>query len=175
MEIEEWRDVKGYEGMYLISNYGNVVSLDRKVKSKNGYRNSKGRSITVRKNNFGYLDTRLYKNGTKKSAFIHRIVAEAFLPNPENKPVVNHKNGIKSDNRLCNLEWCTSSENKIHAIQTGLSKNPKMSSREVIDTCTGEAFPSISKAAKANQIPYGSCKNMLRGIRKNHTCLQFAE
>lgn len=153
MEQEIWRDVVGYEGIYLISSIGMLKGIDRVIKMKDGrsfFR--KGRNITVRKTNFGYYDTRLCKNGGKKSVFLHRIIAEAFIPNPDNLPMINHINGIKTDNRIENLEWVSASGNSKHAYDNGLKKNPRHSHRQVIDTCTNRLYASIREAATANNI-----------------------
>lgn len=174
MESISWHPIKGYKG-YYISLCGRIKSIDRVIKTKSGKTCFiKGRDITVRKNNFGYLDTRLYKNGKKTSAFIHRLLAMTFIPNPLNKKYVNHINGIKADNRIENLEWASASENSKHAHAMGLSKNPWHCHREVIDTCTNQFFKSIKEAADAIGIPYGQCKNELYGIKKSTTCLKFA-
>lgn len=175
MVLETWRDVVGFEGLYVISNLGKLKSIDRKIKTKDGWCFfRKGIDITIRKNNFGYYDTRLCKNGSKKSVFLHRIIAEAFIPNPDNLPMINHINGIKTDNRIENLEWVSASENSKHAYDVGLRKNPRHSHRQVIDTCINKLYASIREAATANNIPYNHCKNILKGVAKNHTCLQLA-
>ncbi|QEC44396.1 NUMOD4 domain-containing protein [Pseudobacter ginsenosidimutans] len=174
-EIKEtWRPVVGFDG-YFVSDQGNLKSIDRIIKTKNGKLcRIKGRSITIRLNNFGYLDTRLYKNGKKKSAFLHRLIAEAFIPNPANLSQVNHLNGIKTDNRIENLEWSSPANNMKHAHDTGLSKPPNQNHRKVIDNCTNQEYDSIREAAKAYGIPYSTCKYILRSLTKNHTCLQLA-
>lgn len=108
MQNEIWKSVKGFEGIYEISNFGNLKSFK---KEKNGYILS---NVNKKK---GYVSVILKSKELKKSTRIHRLVAETFLENPENKSQVNHINGIKNDNRLVNLEWCTSSENVNHSIR----------------------------------------------------------
>lgn len=115
---EIWKPITGYEGLYEVSDLGRVRGLNRIVKKSNGYNyNSKGRILRPRNKPNGYLFVSLHKLCKPMNLFIHRIVAEAFIPNPEGKKTVNHKNGIKTDNRVENLEWTTYSENHLHSFR----------------------------------------------------------
>ena len=118
---EYWCDVNGYEGIYQVSNLGRVRSLDREIKRKNGKKLLiKGQPLKVHLNRRGYLRINLRKDGKDTNHTVHRLVAKAFIPNPEDKPQVNHLNGVKTDNNVCNLEWCTRAENIEHAYRNGL-------------------------------------------------------
>lgn len=121
---EEWRSIEDYDGIYEVSNNAIVRSLDRYVRSKhNSIKFCKGQILKPHKDKDGYLRVRLCKNGKSKGEGVHRIVLKAFISNPENKPQCNHINGIKDDNRLTNIEWCTISENTKHAWDNGLNKS----------------------------------------------------
>lgn len=114
-EVEIWKDITGFEGIYQISNYGNVKSLERITQGEFGDRHLKEKLLKPFKTYQGY--NRITLNLDKqKHFFVHRLVAEAFIPNTENKPFVNHKDGIRDNNYYKDLEWCTSSENMIHSI-----------------------------------------------------------
>ncbi len=104
---EVWKDVAGYEGLYQVSNKGNIRSLNHTVKN-HFY---KGRSIKQRLDSYGYLIVTLFKKGARKDYKVHRLVAAAFIPNPNNYPTVNHKNEIKACNEVWNLEWMTVKDN----------------------------------------------------------------
>ncbi len=149
---EIWKSIKGYEGLYEVSNLGHVRSLDRVITLMNrgqffSHKKLYGQimsSVLVR----GYPKLTLSNDERiRKLVSIHRLLAEAFIPNPENKPQVNHINGVKTDNRLENLEWNTSSENILHAFKIGLSR--RSNSLSVLNTQTGIFYDSIVEAAKS--------------------------
>lgn len=108
MEKEIWKPIKGFEGSYEVSNYGNVRSLDRMVKCLNGYEHRNGKMLKPHKNKKGYMSVSLGKNNQK---LVHRLVAEAFVPNPDNLPIINHIDENPSNNFSSNLEWCDYSYN----------------------------------------------------------------
>lgn len=149
MTEEVWQNIEGYEGIYRISNFGRVLSVGRviyfaKVSKLQSYDRIRKPTLA----GAGYHALCLCKNGVNKRQYVHRLVAMAFIPNPNNYKTVNHKNGIKTDNRAENLEWLSQSDNHRHAYSIGL-KTPKRN---------GEAIklwiknnPEKKKAATAKQ------------------------
>lgn len=176
---EVWKDIIGYEGLYQVSNLGRVKSLQRVVKRTNG------RPYTAKEKILGqfysgrdkdYLKSYLSKNGKKKSYQIHRLVAIAFIPNVQNKPQVNHIDGNKSNNNILNLEWCTNSENQIHAYRMGLNHVKSLKgylnpcSKEVIkcdlDGNEIECFGSMKEAERMTGIHYTNISACCKGKTK---------
>lgn len=132
---EFWKPVKGYKGYYEVSNLGRVKSLDRKVNSKKGMPKRKilGRMLKLKPNFKGYLYAEISRYGDWKQKNVHRLVAVAFIPNPKKSPWVNHKNSIRHDNRVENLEWCTPQENYDHSISLGNRRQyPSKLYREIL-------------------------------------------
>lgn len=127
---EFWRQVVGYEGLYEVSNFGKVRSLDRYVKHPRGDLRLKGRILKQQIDHNGYLFVSLSKNGKVKMFRIHRLVAQAFIPNPDNLPMVNHKDENPLNNQVFNLEWCTAKYNINYG--TGIERMTEKRSKPVI-------------------------------------------
>lgn len=134
--MEIWKDIKDYEGLYQASNLGKIkrITTNRLLKC----------SSTPR----GYLYLSLSKNGVWKNYRVNRLIAQTFIPNPENKPTVNHINGIKTDNMVENLEWNTIGENVRHAIKNGL----QIKTKKVRCIETGIIYNSINEASALSNI-----------------------
>jgi hypothetical protein len=159
--IEIWKDIEGYEGLYQVSNAGKVKSLERLVDAPyNRKRLIPEKLIFLTFNPNGYIYCILWKNNKCSNKRVHRLVAKAFIPNPENKPEVNHKDCDKHNNNDWNLEWNTSSENSIHAVYNKLQifKTVKVyqytKNNKLINT-----FDSVKEAAIKTKIAY---QNIIR-------------
>lgn len=153
------KDIPNYEGLYAISLDGIVFS-----KPRNHW---KGGWIKPCVDKYGYQKIDLHKGINHiKRYFIHRLVAQTYIPNPENKPQVNHIDGDKQNNHVSNLEWCTASENQKHAVRTGLLIQRKGGNspcaKKIINTTTSEIFLSITDAAKISGISRTAIGNCLK-------------
>lgn len=172
---EEWKDIKGFEGQYKISNMGRVWSVSRTVRigGKTGTCQTKDlimKQITDAK---GYKRVCLNENGKTKFKPIHRLVAEAFIPNKEGKPQVNHKDGDKTNNNVNNLEWCTNSENQKHAYRLGLNKvtgragRSKIAVKQISNKNEIVAIHcSLNEACRVTGVYAQNIRKVLLGIRK---------
>ena len=142
------RDIKGYEELYAVTSCGRVWSYKRK------------RFLKPAKNKNGYLKVNLYKNGKMKTCRIHRLVAETYIPNPDNLPQVNHCDENKENNCINNLEWCDSKYNINYGTRT------ERTSKKVRCIETKEVYPSLSIAAKENKISIGNLSSCCNGRYK---------
>lgn len=161
MEQEIWKQVKDHPS-YYISNLGNAKRL-RVLK------NGSTKLINLKLiNRVGYSSIAIVTLKTKnKKVSVHRLVAEAFIPNPENKPTVNHKNGIRNDNNVSNLEWVSYSENTLHAYQIGLS-SAKLSNNDIIDIKHRRSLSeSLLSIAKFYNVSTSHISNITRKKLKN--------
>ena len=169
--IEEYRDIEGYEGLYQVSNLGNVKSLTRMVYNGHNYYSVKEKILKPGICNKGYKRNGLSKDNKQKHYATHRLVATAFIPNPEGKPQVNHINGIKDDNRIENLEWNTASENVIHAFDTGLRTKLKGVKHNMVKLTEKDVL-EIRASNKTNKIlgeTYGVSETTVSAVKHRKT------
>lgn len=162
MESVIWKPVRGYEDRYIVSSNGEVMSLDSGT--------HKGRKKQFRANNRGYICVAICENGRTKTRLVHRLVAEAFIPNPHNKNQVNHIDGNKENNCVSNLEWVTDNENKSHSsIFSGGTQRPKRSV-VVTNISTGEisVFEGLREAERCLHLDHGSVMRMIKGQVNKH-------
>lgn len=147
MTKEIWKDIKGYEGLYQVSNLGRVKSVKT------------GRLLKQFLNDMGYFKLVLHKNKKIKNFRVHRLVADAFIQNDNNYYIVNHKNGVKTDNRAVNLEFCTQKENITHAIKNGLKSDNIPVLQCDLQGNVIKKWDSMTEASKELNIPLPSISN----------------
>lgn len=179
--MEEWRDVPGYEGLYMVSNLGNIKSCEKtdqrgRTRKEKLLKPSKG----GRKGKYQSMQIRLCKNGIGKMFRVHRIVADAFIPNPDNLPEVNHKDENPLNNKVENLEWCTRAYNmrygtgRIRAAQKNAVKlkNRKDQSKWVIQLSLNNEilhfYPSQQEASRETGLYRAAISACCRGVSKTH-------
>lgn len=161
---EIWADVSGYEGIYQVSNLGNVRSLDRFRKNRKGLAFIKGRMLAQQKQKNGYLSVNFTVDGVVKNVRVHRLVASAFIDNPNGFNEVNHIDENKENNCCDNLEWCTRSYNCSYG--KGLSKRAAKCSIPCIQLRNGieiARYPSIIEASRQTGINMANIQRCISG------------
>lgn len=168
---EIWKDIKNYEGLYQVSNFGRVKRIGKSTGAVCGRILKPANCV---KTNYGiYQIVCLCINNKKTTHFVHRLVAEAFIPNPDNKPQVNHIDGNPSNNNISNLEWVSASENSIHA--RNILKRVFGYRKKIMCIETGEIFETIKEAATKIGCVQGAIRNQIVGLQKkckNHTFME---
>lgn len=172
--MEEWKTIRGYEGLYQVSNEGRVKS----------FKNPKNPKILKpNKTKFGYLTVALIKDGIRCTKSIHRLVAEAFIPNEEGKPHIDHINTIRDDNNVTNLRWCTREENQNNPItreklrQAAKLKGEKSSKIVLVydrEFNLLSAFTSTAQAAKQLELSQGNIANCCMGSLSTYKDMYFS-
>lgn len=176
--MEKWKDIIGYEGLYQVSNYGNIKSLSFGPKNINI--NRPERLLHISYSSIGYAHVQLYKNGKAKTMNVHRLVATAFVDNPFNKPEINHIDANRSNNHADNLEWVTHSENLRHAVKLGNrippsvknnKKGKSISSLHILQYSLNGTFIKewncISDISFSTGIPYSGINSCVNGLNKS--------
>ena len=171
---EEWRDIKGYEGKYQVSNLGRVKSL------KDNHGNYREKILDIKPNKKGYLRIELSLYGKKKKFQVHRLVAQSFIPNPNNLPEVNHKDENKQNNCVYNLEWCTHQYNSNYGTRILRASNTHKGkkhlsnsysnnycSRKVMCVTTDRDFNCIKEASEYYNIDHTNISACCKGKRKS--------
>lgn len=166
---EVWLPVKDYEGLYEVSNLGNIKSLERYQNNRGKQQLVKERILKQSTNNCGYKCVELCKNGKRKSITVHRLVATAFVPNPENKPHVNHLDENKENNISCNLQWITAKDNNNYG-----SRNIRVSATKGFCVAAYykngtlyKKFRSMTEASRQTRINYQSIYMCVHGKQKH--------
>lgn len=178
--MEEWRDVKGYEGLYQVSNEGRVKSLERVIIRNDGVTQTikeKMLKLTIDKD--GYLIANISVNGITYKKRVHRLVAQAFIPNPANLPIINHKDECKTNNFVENLEWCTCKYNLNYGTNPARIservRNNKYLSKEIaqmtLDNNIIRIFPSIHEVERELGLFHTNVSSCALGKQK--TCGGF--
>ena len=181
---EIWKDIGGFEGIYQVSNFGNVRSLDRVISRRNcSPYLCKGRMLKQSINMGGYAWIRLSNGAQSKLCRIHRLVAEAFIPNTNNYPVVNHKDENKLNNNVGNLEWCTYSYNTTYSnsMRTKINTRNKNQShgceKKVYQyNLSGElvkTWNSLMDVSRKLHLPWGNIANCCRNTKYRHTAYGY--
>lgn len=176
---EVWKPIKGYEGIYEVSSLGRVRSIDRDIYQVGRW----GKVMKVRQpgkmlsqqSRIGYKRVSLCRDGGKgKWFFVHRLVAVAFVPNPDGKPYINHKDETRDNNVPDNLEWCTMAENNLYGGHVERTQSANIANRQSIEQVDASGnvvatFESIKSAARQTGIPISSVSQCLNGkLRQTH-------
>ena len=167
--MERWKDIIGYEGYYQVSDAGRVRSCDRYLPAANGGKQiRRGQIIQPNQNGIGYLYVGLRRDGIRKNEYIHRLVAQSFIGNPNGLPQVNHKDENKANNRADNLEWCTNYYNNNYGTAKARSRKTLKCENaipvaQVLDGIIIAVFKSASDAEKATGINSSSIRKCCLG------------
>lgn len=175
---EIWKDVIGHEGYYQVSNLGRVKRVESKIKVKNFYRKVKENINYLHRGT--YITVTLCSRNVKRTHTVHRLVAKAFILNPENKPQVNHLDSNKYNNNINNLEWCTCSENNYHAVHFGNKKaigednvNAKLTDEIVLKSRENYFLNNITitKICVENNVAHSTMSDAINGKTWKHVKL----
>lgn len=162
----EWRKIDGFPG-YEVSDTGDIKGVNRIIDLANGGKRSlKERLLKTRISRAGYVEIKLLRDKKQVNLIVHRLVAKAFIPNPEGLPQTNHKNGCKICNNVENLEWSDARANGLHAYQTGLNKNCGCNHKKavkVIDIATNLIYCTITLLCELYNVPYSAFIKALNG------------
>ena len=185
LEGEEWRDVVGYEGFYMVSSFGRVVSLSKSLPNRYSIRKTKPTVLKPPKkivnNNYSTYYVSLRKHNRQKKLYVHRLVAMAFIPNPHNFGEIDHIDTDTSNNCITNLRWCTKRQNMNNPITKAKSRNAKIGKpipklqKPIVQLSNGVLINTFSCISETLKLGFMPCKISMccNNLRKSHKGYQW--